>query len=219
MPNPIQVTLGKRYGRLTIVCEAPRRLTSAGRPIRVFQCHCDCGTTVDVSLSDLRSGHTSSCGCLHRQVVAKLGRSNATHGMTDSLTWKSWKSMLDRCYGEHRTDNHNYKARGIIVCERWRHSFEAFLADMGERPSRRHSIERIDNDGHYEPGNCCWATPEQQGRNRRTNHNMTMNGQTMCLKDWANKVGIRETTLWARLKAGWSIEKSLSAPVRKRRTT
>jgi len=153
---------------------------------------------------------------LQREAVRRTGLANRTHGMTDSPTWKSWKAMLDRCYGKNRPDGHIYKSRGIAVCEIWRGSFEAFLSDMGKRPSGT-SLERINNDGNYEPGNCCWATPEQQGRNRRTNRNLTMNGQTMCMKDWAKAAGINETTLCERLRAGWSVEKSLSTPARKRR--
>lgn len=209
----IEVKKGERYGRLTVVSEAPRRITRSGRPERAFLCICDCGESTTVRLADLRHGHTTSCGCAHKQMVAKLGRSNATHGMTDSPEWKSWKAMKDRCYGDGRSDYHNYRGRGITVCKRWRDSFIAFLSDMGSRPDNT-SLERIDNDGNYEPDNCCWATPEEQGRNRRTNRLLTLNGRTMCLKEWAEETGIAVTTLHQRLRKGWTVEKALATPVR-----
>jgi hypothetical protein len=125
--------------------------------------------------------------------------------------------MLDRCYGENRSDNHNYKARGITVCDRWRASFEAFLFDMGERPSGT-TLERVDNDGNYQASNCTWATAEQQGRNRRTNRRLTFNGKTMCLKEWAIETGIGYTTLHQRLRAGWTTEEALGTPLGERKT-
>lgn len=106
----------------------------------------------------------------------------------------------------------NYGGRGISVCDRWRDSFEAFYADMGGRPTARHSIERIDNDGHYEPGNCRWAEIRDQLRNRRTNHVLTHLGQTLTVTDWAALIGIAATTLTARLDRGWSVEEALTTP-------
>ncbi len=123
--------------------------------------------------------------------------------------------MVQRCYKPGATKYEHYGGRGIEVCERWRNSFEAFIEDMGECPSRKHSIDRIDNEGDYEPDNCQWATQTQQGNNTRANHVITFDGKTMTMKQWANKTGIKYSTLAARLNIlGWSVERSLTAPVK-----
>jgi hypothetical protein len=152
-----------------------------------------------------------------REAARLTGQRNRTHGMTDSPTWKSWKSMLDRCYGSSRSDNHIYQGRGITVCDRWKASFEAFLSDMGERPEGKTLDRYPDNDGNYEPGNVRWATNEEQGRNRRTNRILTHEGRSMCMKDWAIETGIPVTTLCERLRTGWPIELALTRPVRQKR--
>jgi hypothetical protein len=107
----------------------------------------------------------------------------------------------------------DYGARGIRVCARWE-SFSNFLADMGSRPSSRHSLERIDNDGHYEPGNCKWATLAEQARNRRNNRRLTYAGETLTLVDWSERTNITKATIWERLRRGWSVERALTTPVR-----
>lgn len=118
--------------------------------------------------------------------------------------------MLDRC---RRPNNHafaSYGARGIKVCQRW-HSFENFAADMGERPSTRHSLDRIDNNGSYEPGNVRWATPAEQVRNTRRSVLLTMDGKTLCVADWATELGISRYTLYDRLRRGWTPSRTLKA--------
>lgn len=215
MGKRIQVNAGDRYGQLQIVKEIEPITDSKGRHIRTMRCKCDCGDNVSVRLSDMRSGHTSSCGCIHKSSVANIGRRNRIHGMTDSPTWKTWKSMRDRCCDYRHKDYSNYGGRGISICDRWRESFQDFLSDMGERPESM-SIERIDNDGNYEPSNCCWANNEQQGRNRRTNRVLTLDGRSMCMKDWSLETGISDQTIHHRLKAGWTVKRALTEPVRKR---
>jgi hypothetical protein len=105
----------------------------------------------------------------------------------------------------------NYGGRGILVCDRWK-LFASFFADMGARPSPKHSIDRIDNDGHYEPGNCRWATKEEQDNNRRTNRLIEFQGKTRSLTQWARLLGIHPTTMRLRLKNGWPVEKALTTP-------
>ncbi|MGY8988455.1 MAG: hypothetical protein ACKVG7_07840, partial [Flavobacteriales bacterium] len=108
-----------------------------------------------------------------------------------------------------------YGGRGISVCDRWRDSFENFLADMGERPSNEHSIDRKDNDGNYEPDNCRWATKKEQGRNRRSNRILTFNNKTQTLIEWSEELGISSAVIRQRIKAsGWSIEEALTTPAR-----
>lgn len=166
---------GLRYGRLlvtSLVYVRPRR----------WSCVCDCGTVKIVQASALTSGNTKSCGCIHRE---QLSDRNRKHGMTDAPEYKIWQLMKARC--RSNLERHkNYSGRGIKVCDRW-NSFEAFIADMGPRPSPRHSIDRRDNSGDYEPGNCRWATPEQQMRNTRRNRLMTIAGVTRPLIEWCQE--------------------------------
>ena len=137
----------------------------------------------------------------------------------EELARRSWRGMLARCYSRTHHAYARYGGRGIAVCERWRASFEAFLEDMGPRPSKRQSIDRIDNDGDYEPGNCRWATPRQQARNRRNNREITWRGETRTVAGWAEVLGLSKHALRHRLEAGWSIERVLTAPPRQTRAT
>ncbi len=135
--------------------------------------------------------------------------------MTEALAYSSWAAMRSRCTSPGNPNYPNYGGRGITICDRW-NSFEAFLADMGERPSLSHSIDRIDNDGNYEPGNCRWASPKEQRANQRNlnrGHRITFNGQTLTIRAWAKTLGIKEITLGYRLRTWGSIEKCLTEPL------
>ncbi len=123
------------------------------------------------------------------------------HGMDGTPTYSSWKSMITRVTNQKRETWKNYGGRGITVCERWR-KFTEFFRDMGEKPPGT-SLDRINNDGNYEPGNCCWTTHSQQNRNRRNNHRVTIDGQTKTLVEWAELSGIRLHTILTRLRLGW----------------
>lgn len=130
-----------------------------------------------------------------------------------SPEYESWQHMLNRCGNPKDKRWARYGKRGITVCERWK-EFKNFYEDMGDRPTDKHTLERLNNDGNYEPSNCIWATPHQQTRNRRSNINITHDGKTMCLKDWAEQLGIKPATLYARIHSGWTVERAFTKGVK-----
>lgn len=164
MPRAIALDPGTRYGRLVVT----RRADTVGHPQGVrWHCVCDCGTHVTVPGRSLRTGNTQSCGCLQRETVAAL---LTTHGESRRGAWtpefQAWAALRRRCLNPRYRGYKDYGGRGITVCDRWE-SFEAFLQDMGRRPSADHSVDRINNDGPYSPDNCRWATRSQQQLNKR----------------------------------------------------
>lgn len=134
-----------------------------------------------------------------------------------SPEYQSWYSMRSRCQNPNAANYANYGGRGITVCSRW-DVFEHFLADMGPRPSSKHTLDRRNNEGPYCPENCRWATPTEQGRNRRTNHRLTFRGETLTVQEWAERIGIRPKTLHERLRRGQTAERALTTPLRGNRS-
>ncbi|GAB4351360.1 MAG: hypothetical protein Kow0026_08380 [Oricola sp.] len=170
-----------------------------------WECECSCGTLRSVHRGNLVRGTSKSCGCMKSAMMTK-------HGKSETPEYVVWKGMINRCAGHSDANRRNYSERGIVVCERWQQSFEAFLDDMGPRPSPLHSIERNDNNGPYGPTNCRWATMAEQHRNTRRNHMIIVNGEEMCLKDAANRFGVLDTTILRRLQAGWGETEAATTP-------
>lgn len=201
---------GHRFCRLVVL--SPAGKAGASRSQR-WHCVCDCGERLAVVGRDLRNGTTRSCGCLSRETSRDVGYSSKTHGMTGTSIYAIWRGMLARCNNPNEPSYRHYGGRGIRVCDRWL-EFDAFLADMGDRPATL-SLDRRDNNGNYEPGNCRWATMTQQGRNRRTNNLIEFMGERLCLSEWAERLNMPVPTLEARFRRGWSIEDALCKPVMK----
>ena len=171
--------------------------------------------------SKLVNGHTRSCGCLITERIAALNRSHgATVGCRFKRTavpkeYQTWNRIKSRCYNPNVPEHPFYGGRGITMCDDWRHDYSAFLADMGDAPTRKHSIERIDNDGPYEPGNCRWATPREQARNRRSSVRVKLDGELVLLVEAAERFGINYHTLYCAVVVGG--ESATSAVRRLRR--
>ena len=152
--------VGDRFGRLTIT-----RVLNKSKHKRVYsECVCDCGNIVQVLLSSLKNGNTKSCGCLRKELTSLR---MSTHKKSFSPEYNSYHHMIKRCYKKNTNVYSGYGGRGIKVCDRWLESFENFYKDMGEKPSKKHSLDRINNDGNYEPDNCRWATQSTQVINSR----------------------------------------------------
>ena len=187
------ISIGTRFGRIVVLAPI---LPKA--PPYYYECSCDCGRVFTRTNRALR-GKSLSCGCL--RVESNLA-AVVKHGLNKSSEHRIWVSMRSRCHNKEKAGYARYGGRGITVCERWR-DFSNFLADMGPRPSQQHQIDRIDNNGNYEPGNCRWTTRAVQMQNTSRNVNVTINGETFCAKEWERRTGINSSTILSRVYAGW----------------
>lgn len=203
---PVDLT-GHRFDRWLVLEKAPEK-----NNLHYWKCRCDCGTEKTVYESNLIRETSKSCGCLARELTSI---NNSTHGKTRSPTHTVWMLMKQRCLNSKIPAYKKYGGRGITICDAWL-TYEGFVADMGERPAGM-SLDRYpDNNGNYEPSNCRWATPQQQARNRRSNAMITYKGETKCIAEFAEQIGIDQDTLSARLRRGLAVEDALTNPLRVR---
>lgn len=199
MGKIIDIT-GQRFGKLTVTGLDPvRSSTGSCRWI----CDCDCGGSTVVQTENIKRGHTTSCGCAFKEA-------HTTHGERYNPEYQVWANMLKRCQNENDPTFKYYGARGIRVCPQWQ-TYEGFIADMGHRPSSDHSIERRDVNGHYEPGNCYWATNDVQMNNRTNSVVHHVNGKRMTNAEVARSIGISPSAVTQRLARGFTIEEVIAA--------
>ena len=195
--------IGQTFNRLTVIERAENGKAGQAR----WHCTCICGNIITVLSSNLQRDLTKSCGCY------KIDKSRK-HGMGRSSEYRAWDKMKRRCNSPNDPGFKNYGGRGIKVCDAWMESFENFFKYVGHKPSPLHSIDRINNNGNYEPGNVRWATVQEQHNNKRSNHLLTINGTTLNITQWATLMNINRNIIYARItQLGWTPEKAVSHPV------
>lgn len=196
-PNKIAYEAGQKIGACIYLGQ---EYSKNWRRYALFEC--ECGEKFYSQIQKVKSGHTETCGCLRIATVVNM---NTTHGMSDTEEYHIWVNMNQRCENPNNDRYADWGGRGIVVCERWKDSFENFFADMGKRPSSKHELDRIENDGNYEPNNCGWVTKKQQSLNRRSNLLIEYNGVIKPLRSWTDELNIPYTKTWLRLKRlNWS---------------
>lgn len=205
LPPGTKDEVGNVYGNLTVL-----EYVWNDKPGAYWKCRCTCGNICIVFGGNLRAKNYTKRTCIKCR--------NIRHGKTGTPEHYVWRSMKQRCQNPNNHDYHLYGGRGIRVCERWQ-TFENFLADMGPKPFPKATVERRNGDGDYEPSNCEWATQAQQTLNTSRSVLLTHNGKTQNFMLWCRELGIHPATLENRLhRSGWSVEKALTTPVRKRKS-
>lgn len=201
---------GQKFGRLTVISRASNK----GKATR-WNCVCECGTEAAIHTSILKNGSQISCGCRRIEVSSKMmTKMNTTHGQSRTRLNVIWREMRYRCNTPTADCYSDYGGRGIRVCKEWNESFEAFRDwAMANGYKDNLTIDREDNDGNYEPGNCRWITIQAQSNNRRTSLYLTHNGETMTAVDWSRKTGINRHTLYSRIRQGLPTEEILNPVV------
>lgn len=199
---------GRTFGRWTVLGFSKKE-----KGLYYWTARCTCGVVRDVLYHSLTGYKSQSCGCLGvENRNAKITKHGHSIGGKRSPELRTYRNMLARCTNPNATEYFRYGAKGIKVCERWMTSFEAFLEDMGPKPSAKHSIDRIDSAGDYSKENCRWATIAEQTRNRASNVFITWNARTLCMSDWATELGITKATLHWRLN-NWGLERAMTTVI------
>ena len=211
---------GQRFGKLT----AMEHVGKTKNGVSKWKCLCDCGKEKIISSSNFKNGSTKSCGCLR---VELAGQQTLKHGHAktgkESRIYRTWINMIQRCTNHKNKDYKNYggKDKSITVCKRWldkKNGFKNFLKDMGEPPTNKHQIGRINKKLGYYKNNCKWVLSKENSRNKTTNKLITYKGKTQCLSAWAEELGLSYPALKQRLNnLGWTVEKAFNTPVRKRK--
>lgn len=203
--------VGRRFGSLVVLRERKDGDCDEHHVI----VRCDCGAEKQIQRSNLLNGRALSCGC---KTAGLISAGKKIHGQSTkggrSNAFIVWTAMLQRCYNKNRPEYHRYGGRGITVCKRWRESVVNFIADMGKRPTENHSLDRINNDGNYEPGNCRWATMLQQCNNTHRTRRFALNGREYTLREWAAQTGMNPKLIDARIRMGWSVNRAFTTPVK-----
>lgn len=211
----LQDLRGERFGRLVVfeTAESPLGMKTKRR---YWKCICDCGNEKIVSTKMLRSGLTKSCGCLTHDLLVER---NAKHGQYGTRIYRIWSGMKSRCLNERDPKYSIYGGRGIQLCEEWNSFLPFYEWSKTSGYSDGLSIDRIDVNGNYEPSNCRWATPKEQANNTRTNIILTWDGQSYTISQWADKLNIPSSRIYARLKYGWSADEALSGKHERQKPT
>lgn len=200
---------GQRFGRLLVV----ERVANTEEGRTRWRCKCDCGGETLQPGKVLRKGLVVSCGCYHREVVKRMGQATFKHGhaVRETPEYRSLRGAIGRCHNPRSTAFAHYGGRGIIVADEWRKDFSLFLEHVGPRPAPGYTLDRIDNDGNYEPGNVRWATKTEQSNNQRSNHMVVVGGQTMTLAEAIARSGtvMHPRAVRERVRLGWTIERAL----------
>ena len=202
---------GKKIGRLTVI----KRVENLKGCV-MWLCKCECGNEKILKGTELRTGKINSCGCLHKEILIKINKetkrlyNNLPYNKSQKRLNNIWRGIIKRCYNVQNPAYKNYGKRGIIVCDDWKNNFINFYNwAVNNGYADNLTIDRINNNGNYEPSNCRWVTQYVQNRNQRSNKIFTYNGKTLCLADWSKVLNIPYTTLIYRLKH-WSIEKAFN---------
>lgn len=204
MSRALRDRSGERLGRLTVLARAESRGKST-----YWLCRCDCGVEKEMAASALKG--SVSCGCYRREMASiAMRRMSLSHGKSRTRLYRVWQSFRDRCNNPNAQAYENYGGRGITVCESWDDFlvFEAWALSSGYKKGL--SLDRIDNDKGYSPGNCRWATMRQQSNNRRSSMLIAYNGESLSATEWSRKLGIKKATIFSRIRAGLPVEEVLS---------
>jgi hypothetical protein len=204
MRKNLSYLIGKKFNHLTILKFDTPGLHGRTR----FLCQCDCGNMTTVQWNNIQSNSIKSCGCYHIQ-------RSTVHGKCGTQVYRCWRNMKERCLNPNNTEYVNYGGRGITIYEPWIHSFEKWYSYVGEPPTAKHTLNRIDNNKGYEPGNVQWATQKEQANNKSTNHLIEFHGTTKTFMQWSEKLSISRLTLSSRLRRGWSVQKAFTTPIKK----
>lgn len=200
---------GQPFGRLTVLERAENK---NGRVY--WKCECACGNITNIQADRLVAGTTQSCGCLNKE---RVKQSNSTHGMSNTPEFHTWEGIIKRCTNPKAIGFKRYAGRGITICDEWRHDFMAFYNHVGKKPTSKHTIERINNNLGYKPGNIKWATRQEQANNTRRNHNITLHSWTMNVTQWAKFIGVKQGTISERINHyNWPPAKAIFQPVKHR---